>query len=95
LYPERATPHALEVLDRLVTLLLDSGAPLSFRSMDRLLADPAWRQTLLERAPASRPFFASAADAPIPPSRLDPDFAWLLHDRLAADPDQAPDPKGP
>ena len=84
LYPEHATPAALAALDRLSALLLESGAPLSFRSMDRLLRDPAWREQLLDRAPDSRPAFAWAAGVPILPSELDPDFAWLLQDRLAA-----------
>ncbi|MGC8488497.1 MAG: hypothetical protein ACP5QO_09815, partial [Clostridia bacterium] len=38
LYPQHATASALQVLDQLVVLLMDNGAPLSFRSMARALS---------------------------------------------------------
>jgi len=91
LYPERATDSALRVIDRLATLLLDNGAPLSFRSMARVLADAAWRASLLARSPDSRPFFEPYTGLVIAPRDLDPDFAWLLSDRLeASEPDGPP-----
>jgi hypothetical protein len=87
LYPERATPGALRVLDQMATLLIDNGAPLSFRSMARLLGNPDWRGSLLTRSPDTCAFFAPYAGRAIDAEWLDPDFAWLLCDRLQADPD--------
>lgn len=88
LYPERATPAALHVLDQMATLLLDNGAPLSFRSMHRLLENPAWREELLTRSPDTRAFFSPYTGQAIDAATLDPDFAWLLADRLSADPNR-------
>lgn len=84
LYPERATPAALDALERLTAALLEAKVPLSFARIQQFLADPNWRQWVLERAPAARPAWEPYAGRTIAAEELDPDFAWLLADRLAA-----------
>lgn len=84
LYPERATTEALSVLKSVSSVLLAARAPMSFESIDRFLANPDWRQHILERAPEHESDWAQYAGRSIPPTDLDADFAWLLGDRLRA-----------
>lgn len=84
LYPERATQSALSVLEDISTILLEAKAPMSFQSIQRLLASPAWREDILARAPDRHGRLSTYAGKVIDPAWLDPDFAWLLHDRLKA-----------
>lgn len=92
LYPERATPSALAALKHVAATILAARAPLSFQTIDRFLRDPDWRAFLLSRAPDQAPDWASTAGRPIAPQALDPDFAWLLQDRLAANEEEPPSP---
>lgn len=85
LYPERATPSALAALKDVARALLAARAPLSFHTIDRFLGDPGWRAYLLTRAPDQAPAWERQAGLKIAPEALDPDFAWLLRDRLAAE----------
>lgn len=84
LYPERATKSALAVLEDISTILLEAKAPMSFQSIHRLLAGPAWREEILARAPDRNGRFSTYTGKVIDPAWLDRDFAWLLHDRLKA-----------
>jgi hypothetical protein len=83
LYPERATAEALAVLKRLAATLLEAGAPLSFETMAKFLADPAWRTAVLTRAPNAGDAWTPYGERLIVPEELNADFAWLLRDRLA------------
>ena len=84
LYPERATPSALAVLEGIALVLLQAKAPMSFESIARFLADPAWRSTLLETAATSEELWQRYTGLAIDPNDLDVDFAWLVNDRLKA-----------
>lgn len=83
LYPERSTETCLLVLKSLAEALLVARAALSFETMAKFLADPAWRQDILGRVPNPDPRWNTWDGKPIDPDMLDPDFAWLLRDRLA------------
>lgn len=85
LYPERATPAALDWFERLARVLLESREELSFSHILRFLVDPDWRREVLSKSPAGDNPWPAFGDRPIAPAELDPDFAWLLEDRLAAD----------
>jgi len=89
LYPERATQSALAVLEGIALVLLQAKAPMSFESIDRFLADPGWRSTLLETAATSEEPWQRYTGLAIDPNDLDPDFAWLVNDRLKALADDA------
>jgi hypothetical protein len=88
LYPDRATPSCLDVLDRLAVALWRGGRRISFEAMARFLADPKFRAEVLDgTAEAGR--WTSWAGRPIAPESLDADFAALLSDRLTASRDMA------
>lgn len=84
LYPERATPHALHVLDQLVGTLLRAKVPISFTMMQRFLQDPKWRAEILSTLPGDSQTWSSYEGRSIDSDALDPNFGWLLRDRLAA-----------
>jgi len=84
LYPERATDEALAVLQAIASVVLQAKAPMSFESIQRFLDTPDWREQLLERAPEERPAWDRYRGQAIAPAALDPNFAWLLTDRLQA-----------
>lgn len=84
LYPEHATPRALDILSQLTRILLTARVPLSFAHIHRLLQDDTWRHWVEERLPEPLPAPWTHEQGPIDPTRLDPDFGWLLADRLEA-----------
>lgn len=83
LYPEHSTETCLEVLRSLAESLLVARAALSFETMAKFLADPAWRKDILNRLPNPDSRWTPWDGKPIDPDVLDRDFAWLLRDRLA------------
>ncbi|MHB1610289.1 MAG: hypothetical protein ACYCT0_01200 [Sulfobacillus sp.] len=82
LYPERSTPRSQEVLRSLALVILKAKAALSFDNMARFLSDPDWREDLLRRAGDQSPNWIDWHGRVILAQELDPDFAWLLNDRL-------------
>ncbi len=84
LYPERATPCALSLLAAIARTLLTAGEPLEFMAMARFLSDPDWRHAVLADAPDQAPKWSAQTGQAIDPAALNPDFAWLLRDRLNA-----------
>ncbi len=84
LYPEHSTTTCLTVLKNLAETLLSARAVLSFDSMAKFLQDPDWRQDILARASNPGTSWDAWVGEPIAPESLDPNFAWLLQDRLSA-----------
>ncbi|MDA8194340.1 MAG: hypothetical protein M0Z53_10130 [Thermaerobacter sp.] len=90
LYPERSTDQALAMLSALAEVLLTAQVPLSFEHMARFLRDPAYRHWALQRLPEPLDgFWTLYAGRAVPEQALDPDFAWLLADRLQTAREQA------
>lgn len=83
LYPERATERAVWILGRIAEALLAARVALHFQHIDRFLRDPDWRQWVLSRIEPSRPgFWDLYPGEALEPDQLDPDFGWLVADRL-------------
>ncbi len=82
LYPEHSTPGCVSVLKSLAQTLLSAKAALSFETMAKFLDDPDWRQDILARVSHPDPRWDQWAGQSIVPDSLDPEFAWLLRDRL-------------
>ncbi|WP_020375678.1 hypothetical protein [Sulfobacillus thermosulfidooxidans] len=85
LYPERSTPSLKRWLEAICEPLLTAHAPLAFDTIARFLSQQDFRQYIL-----AQPGIAGhwqtlwyAYEGSIDPEQLDPDLAWLIHDRLA------------
>ncbi|NMP21324.1 hypothetical protein [Sulfobacillus harzensis] len=92
LYPERATPTVLDLFGQSARALLTAKAALTFENIDRFWRDPAWRDWIQARwaKPISGPWESLSGQA-VDPTDLDPDFGWLIADRLAAAGDDTDD----
>ena len=85
LYPERSTPQALMLLRASARALLSAKAPLTFDNIARFWQDPQWRRWIQGRWDSPLPGPWDGWDSvSVDPSQLDPNFGWLLADRIAA-----------
>lgn len=85
LYPDQATPKVLDLFGETARALLTAKAALTFENIDRFWQNPEWRQWVRERWPEPLPGpWDSYAGQAVEPKELDPDFGWLIADRLAA-----------
>lgn len=82
LYPEHATVDCQAVLRSLALAILEAKAALSFETMSRFLADPQWREEILSRGTNPSDVWNQWRGHPIKPEMLDPDFSWILKERL-------------
>jgi len=84
LYPEHATPRALDLLGHTTRALLAANVPLTFAALDRFWRDGEWRQWVMGRwrAPLAGPW-DGLGPAGLAPDTLDADFGWILADRLS------------
>ena len=85
LYPERAGAEVLDLVGSTARALLTAKAALSFENIQRFWIDPAWRDWILARPdkPLPGPWDAHRGQ-PVDPASLNPDFGWLIRDRLSA-----------
>lgn len=84
LYPDRASRSVLELLGSSARALLTAKAPLTFENIARFWQDPDWRQWIMDRWPESLTGPWNDITGAVEPEELDPDFGWLLADRIAA-----------
>ncbi|PSR33738.1 MAG: hypothetical protein C7B46_09045 [Sulfobacillus benefaciens] len=82
LYPEHATLACQAVLRALALAILEAKAPLSFEAMSRFLTDPQWREEILSRGTHPSDVWNPWRGHPINPELLDPDFSWILKERM-------------
>ncbi len=82
LYPEHATAGCQAVLRALALALLEAKAALSFEMMSRFLSDPEWREEILSRGTNPSDDWSQWRGHPINPELLDPDFSWILKERI-------------
>lgn len=93
LYPDRATDRVLDLFASSARALLTAKAALSFENIARLWRDPDWRAWIMDRwdKPLEGPWTEREGEV-VEPDSLDPDFGWLIADRLSASaPLQDPD----
>lgn len=85
LYPERAEAEVLDLVGSTARALLTAKAALSFENIQRFWIDSEWRDWILARAkdPLRGPWDAHRGQG-VDPESLNPDFGWLIRDRLSA-----------
>lgn len=83
LYPDRATDRVLELMGETARALLTAKAALTFENIGRFWQNPAWRRDIMSRwaTPLSGPWDV-VGHRPADPRDLDPDFGWLINDRI-------------
>jgi hypothetical protein len=84
LYPERSTPASLELFGQTARALLTARAALTFENVQKFWADPDWRNWVMARWPEKMSGPWDAIEGSVSLDALDPDFAWLVRDRIRA-----------
>lgn len=85
LYPKRATPTVLSLIEHSARALLSANVALTFENIDRFWRDPDWRAEVKRRwpQPITGPWDAHDQEVLVPDT-MDTDFGWLIQDRIQA-----------